>query len=73
MELRAKMSESKVQDMNKVADLRNHYGLPPVRRGYRDCLMCDRDFFSQDLSNQKCCNSCRDPGYELRRIIRWSK
>lgn len=74
MELRKNAGIAKLHDFSKVSDLRKAFGLQEIRRGYRECLMCVREFFSHDLVNMKCCGKCRDEGNEtVRRVTSWSK
>jgi hypothetical protein len=53
------MSEATIQDLRTIKKLRAELGLSPIRKGYRDCLSCGKNFLSQDLLNQKTCNHCR--------------
>lgn len=46
-------------DYQNVQLLRLSIGVAPIKKGTRICLMCDKEFFSQDLHNMKCCYKCR--------------
>lgn len=57
-------SEAHIRDVKQIKALRAALGLPPVRKGYRTCLCCNRNFLSEDLANQKTCNHCRQEARE---------
>lgn len=57
-------SEAHIRDVKQIKALRITLGLPPVRKGYRQCLRCPKTFLSEDLANQKTCNHCRQDARE---------
>lgn len=43
------------QQINKA---REDIGLDVIRVGNRDCLLCEGEFFSEDLKRNKLCDKC---------------
>lgn len=46
-------------DYQNIQLLRLSIGVAPIKKGIRVCLMCDKEFQSEDLHNMKCCYKCR--------------
>lgn len=44
----------------EIQKARKAIGLPPVKMGDKNCLRCDKRFFSEDLKNQHNCDECRE-------------
>ena len=44
------------KDLNKIRIMN---GLEPIKAGARQCLSCERRFFSSNLKQQKICGHCR--------------
>jgi len=53
-------SRAKNHEAEQINNLRVHIGMLPVKEGNRKCLCCEKNFFSEDLANQKCCDNCRN-------------
>lgn len=51
--------KNKDQELRDIVAFRESMGLAPIRSGDRECLKCEKTFFSDDLVNMKCCMSCR--------------
>lgn len=49
----------KKHNNKEVKKLREDLGMPPIRKGLRQCLRCSDQFESDDLKNQKICYQCR--------------
>lgn len=47
------------RDKKAVEKLRKELGLSPIKQGDRECLKCEKHFFSFDLANMKTCPRCR--------------
>ena len=45
-----------------IGKLRKDAGLKPIKSGLRPCLKCDKEFLSEDLSNNKICGQCKNNG-----------
>lgn len=52
-------SPIRTDDFLKINNMRKSMSLQPIRRGFRECLKCEDQFYSYDLINQKCCDKCR--------------
>lgn len=52
-------SKAQIKKDREIARLRARIGLPQIKKGRRNCLGCDKKFYSQDLINEKCCEYCR--------------
>ena len=57
------MSKQAVEDFKKTQKLRNEFDLYLIKKGYRHCLRCDKEFLSQDVKAQRMCNECRVKNY----------
>lgn len=49
----------KYKEYLEIQKARKKIGLPPVKMGYKNCLRCDKNFYSEDLKNQHNCDNCR--------------
>lgn len=56
----AAFRQSKDKDLEEVNKVRVKLKMPPVVKGFRECLRCEVKFQSADLKNQKCCEQCRN-------------
>jgi len=43
----------------QIPTIRKLVGLPQIKTGLRECLTCEKEFMSEDLKNQHCCDDCR--------------
>ncbi len=59
--MRAHLSDMKIEDFRKIDKIREGFGLRLIKQGKRECLKCDKKFFSEDLAAEKCCTDCRKP------------
>jgi formylmethanofuran dehydrogenase subunit E len=48
-----------------VKKIREHFGISAIKTGYRDCLRCDREFYSDDLKLNKICGVCNHNGQRV--------
>jgi hypothetical protein len=53
-------SAPKDKDLDQIDKLRKDLGLRTIRSGKRDCLKCERLFYSYDLANEKICEKCKE-------------
>lgn len=42
-----------------VDKFRRIVGLSPIRRGERECMKCEKKFYSADLARVRMCSTCR--------------
>lgn len=50
----------KAFDLKEINACRKSMNLAPLMMGDRNCLRCDKKFYSEDLKNQKICENCRE-------------
>jgi len=43
----------------EISNVRRHYNLREIRKGYRFCMKCELKFYSFDLANIRQCDNCR--------------
>ena len=54
-EMRVRLKE--VKEINK---LRESMNLRPIRAGMIPCALCEQDFFSEDITREKMCETCKE-------------
>lgn len=59
--MRVLKSEQSLKDLKQIKKVRAEFGLQPIKQGKRNCLRCDKSFYSYDLCNMKTCSDCREP------------
>jgi hypothetical protein len=59
-EMKARMKE--IKEINK---LRESMDLRPISAGIIQCRMCERDFFSEDITRVKMCEPCKEAANEI--------
>lgn len=52
--------EGKSTDLLEIKKVRIATQMPNLLMGYKICLICDRQFFSEDRRNQHTCALCRE-------------
>ena len=52
-------TNGKAKELKEIQECREKAGLPPLRMGYKICLRCSKQFFSEDKRNQHNCVYCR--------------
>lgn len=43
-----------------IESYRDSEGLPKIKSGNRNCIRCDRTFFSDDLRCERMCKDCKE-------------
>lgn len=55
----------------KLDEIRTKLGLPPLSPGIKECLMCEKPFYSWDIKSNRRCPACQqklDNGYNENQI-----
>ena len=59
-EMRARLREIK-----KINKLRESMNLRPISAGMTPCRLCGQDFFSEDITREKMCESCKESNADI--------
>jgi len=56
---KSQMYNTQYMSFDSMNTFREREGLPPIRRGERNCLCCQITFYSEDLINIRMCIRCK--------------
>ena len=54
------LTSGKLKELKEIQKARKDAGLAPLKMGFKNCLRCENEFYSEDLKNQHLCMYCRE-------------
>ena len=50
--------ERLIKEINEINKMRKHLGLTLIEHGYKTCLKCEKDFYSENFKTNRICLTC---------------
>ncbi|MGC8604835.1 MAG: hypothetical protein ACP5VS_14290 [Desulfomonilaceae bacterium] len=58
-------NRARLKEIREINELRESMDLRPISAGVIKCRMCEQDFFSEDITRVKTCETCKESANEI--------